>query len=46
MKDKPKTAPDRAQTEAETAVARKSLFADLKRAAQAGRDDRGVPRPR
>jgi hypothetical protein len=37
---------DRAQTETEAASTRESLFADLKEAAQKGREDRGSASPR
>jgi hypothetical protein len=37
---------DRAQTETEVASIRESLFADLKEAAQKGREDRGSASPR
>jgi hypothetical protein len=39
-------ASDRAQTETEAASTRESLFADLKEAAQKGREDRGSASPR
>jgi hypothetical protein len=39
-------ATDRAQTETEVASVRESLFADLKEAAQKGREDRGSASPR
>ena len=41
MAEKTKDANDRAQTAAESASTRDSLFADLKKAAQKGREDRG-----
>ena len=41
MSEKAKDAQDRGQTEAESALARESLFHDLKQAAQKGREDRG-----
>ena len=41
MSENAKDAKDRGQTEAESAEARQSLFADLKQAAQKGRQDRG-----
>ena len=46
MANAEKSSRDRGQTEAEAAVARKSLFADLKKTAQKGRQDRGAPDPR
>ena len=41
MSESAKDAKDRGQTEAESAEARRDLFADLKQAAQKGRQDRG-----
>jgi len=46
MSENAKDAKDRGQTEAESAEVRQSLFADLKEAAQKGREDRGGPAPR
>ena len=46
MANAEKSSEDRGQTQAEVAVARKSLFADLKKTAQKGRDDRSAPTPR
>lgn len=46
MTQKASDAKDRGQTTAEAATVREDLFADLKEAAQKGREDRGSASPR
>jgi hypothetical protein len=46
MAQKASETKDRGQTTAEAATVREDLFADLKEAAQKGREDRGSASPR